>query len=285
MLLLLLLLLDLLTHRFSLTLSHRFPIYILSVNLFLLRLLWLRRLFLLLFLLACLCSLIFFSSFGLDYFGCVCELVRHLQVPVALLHVVLQVAPVVASVRPAAVNHYRLQIVIHDIRVCNLRGCLLTLSHVLGHVELHGELKPIVNLQSVERLHVVLCTIETDLQNRGTASHLFALRDGLLRLARFAVEIFDLLVRVEFIDSLVHVFVAFHLAGDIQKLFRDVSALAADVASKIASIAAKEHIVNQMLLIRALQRLLDRIKENAVELVHVLLLHAVALPPAKRLRK
>lgn len=80
-----------------------------------------------------------------------------------------------------------------------------------------------------------------------------------------------------------HVFVAFDLAGDIEELFRDVSALAADVASEIASIAPKEHIVYQMLLIRALQCLLDRIEENTIKLVNVLLLHAIALAPAERL--
>ena len=121
------------------------------------------------------------------------------------------------------------------------------------------------------------------MKNRWAPSHLFPLREGLLRLARFTVEVLDLLVRIEFIDSLMHVFVAFDLAGDIEELFRDVSALAADIASEIASIAPKEHIVYQMLLIRALQCLLDRIEEDTIKLVNVLLLHAVALAPAERL--
>ena len=38
-----------------------------------------------------------------------------------------------------------------------------------------------------------------------------------------------------------------------------------------------------MLLIRALQCLLDRIEEDTIKLVNVLLLHAVALAPAERL--
>ena len=93
------------------------------------------------------------------------------------------------------------------------------------------------------------------------------------------MEVFHFVIRVELLDSLVDVLVALHLTGDVEELLGEVATLIADLAPNVALIDAKKELVDQRLLVRALESLLYGVKEDAIELMNVLLLATLALPP------
>ena len=205
---------QLLLHGLPLTLRHRLPVNLLSINLLLFFLLSLGLL-LFLFRLGFLIDLGGILVFWLDNFRLVCEFIGHLEIPISFFEVILEVAPVVTTIGSTAMDNDCLELVIDDIWVDQLSVRLFTVAQVFAHIELERELESVIDLHSVERRHIELVSIKANLEYGWQARNFLALVDGALGIAGFTVVVFHLFIREELFNSLTQIAISFDLAWDV----------------------------------------------------------------------
>ena len=124
--------------------------------------------------------------------------------------------------------------------------------------------------------------IQTKGENRRAAAQHRALGLGCLCLTDVTVDTLYFFACEVGIQALLHTFYSLNLEREVEEFLLILGGVATLSARQVRVVDSEEHLFDQRLISSALQSRLNRLKQDSVQLLNVLLLLAFSIIPAKR---